>query len=62
MGVSYGISVDLSAIFNANSALANEIFPRIGQAVRAVVQEGEFSLEDGSLARSDAALRESALH
>lgn len=46
MGVNYGISVDLSGLFAANSELANQIFPRISQAIRAVVHEGEFRWKD----------------
>lgn len=39
---SYNISVDLSELFGSVSGMADAVFPMIGQAVRAVAEEGAF--------------------
>ena len=43
---SYKISVDLSGVIGANAALADAVFPLIGQAVRAVTEEATFRWKD----------------
>lgn len=39
-GANYRVSIDLGPIFGANQAIASAVFPLIGQAVRAVAEEG----------------------
>jgi len=43
---SYKLSIDLSQLLGANSAIANAIFPMVGQAVRAVAEEGSTRWKD----------------
>lgn len=42
----YKVSVDLSGLLAANSAIAQAVFPLVGQAVRAVAEEGAYRWKD----------------
>jgi hypothetical protein len=46
MAGNYKLSVDLGPIFATNQAIASAVFPLVGQAVRAVAEEGAYRWKD----------------